>query len=66
MCQSVTDEAGPKLISQRTTWPLDISLSIMNVYLSTYVQAYRAYLQAIVDKTDKYEKIQFFENYLKF
>ena len=66
MCQSVTDEAGPKLISQRTTWPLDILLSIMSVYLSTYVQAYRAYIKAFVDKTDKYEKIQFFENYLKF
>ena len=66
MCQSVTDQAGPKLISQRTTWPLDILLSIMSVYLSTYVQAYRAYKQTVVDKTDKYEKIQFFENYLKF
>ena len=57
MCQSVTDEAGPKLISRRTTWPLDILLSIMNVYLSMYVQPYCAYTQALVDKTDKYEKI---------
>jgi hypothetical protein len=66
MCQSVADEVGPKIISRRTTWPLDILLSIMNVYLSMYVQPYRAYTQAFVDKTDKYEKIQFFENYLTF
>ena len=59
MCQSVADEAGPKLISQRTTWPLDILLSIMSVYLSTYVQAYRAYMKTFVDKTDKYEKSNF-------
>ena len=64
MCQSVADGVGPKIISRRTTWPLDILLSIMNVYLSMYVQPYRAYTHALVDKTDKYEKIQFFENYL--
>ena len=57
MCQSVADEVGPKIISRRTTWPLDFLLSIMNVYLSMYVQPYRAYMQALVDKTDKYEKI---------
>ena len=56
MCQSVADEVGPKLISRTTTWPLDILLSIMRVYLSTYVQVYRAYKQTLVDKTDKYEK----------
>ena len=56
MCQSVADEVGPKIISRRTTWPLDILLSIMRVYLSTYVQVYRAYKQTLVDKTDKYEK----------
>jgi len=56
MCQSVADEVGPKIISRRTTWPLDILLSIMSVYLSMYVQAYRAYKQTLVDKTDKYEK----------
>ena len=65
MCQSVADEVGPKIISRRTTWPLDTLLSIMSVYLSMYVQAYRAYIQTLVDKTDKYEK-QLFENYLKF
>ena len=59
MCQSVADEVGPKIISRRTTWPLDILLSIMNVYLSMYVQAYRAYMQTLVDKTDKYEKANF-------
>ena len=56
MYQSVADEVGPKIISRRTTWPLDILLSIMKVYLSTYVQVYRAYKQTLVDKTDKYEK----------
>lgn len=66
MCQSVADEVGPKIISRRTTWPLDFLLSIMNVYLSMYVHPYRAYTQALVDKTDKYEKIQIFENYLTF
>ena len=59
MCQSVADEVGPKIISRRTTWPLDILLSIMSVYLSMYVQAYRAYIQTLVDKTDKYEKTNF-------
>ena len=59
MCQSVADEVGPKIISRRTTWPLDTLLSIMSVYLSMYVQAYRAYLQTLVDKTDKYEKPTF-------
>ena len=59
MCQSVADEVGPKIISRRTTWPLDILLSIMSVYLSMYVQAYRAYIQTLVDKTDKYEKANF-------
>ena len=59
MCQSVADEVGPKLISRTTTWPLDILLSIMRVYLSTYVQVYRAYKQTLVDKTDKYEKPTF-------
>ena len=59
MCQSVADEVGPKIISRRTTWPLDILLSIMNVYLSMYVQAYRACTQTLVDKTDKYEKPTF-------
>ena len=56
MYQSVADEVGPKLISRTTTWPLDILLSIMRVYLSTYVQVYCAYKQTLVDKTDKYEK----------
>ena len=59
MCQSVADEVGPKIISRRTTWPLDTLLSIMSVYLSMYVQAYRAYIQTLVDKTDKYEKPTF-------
>jgi hypothetical protein len=53
MCQSVADEVGPKIISRRTTWPLVNLLSIMSAYLSMYVQAYCAYTQTLVDKTDK-------------